>query len=294
VKTLKKPQNMRVLEHWVVNFPLFMHISPTCDLRRFTWRRRAAAGMLFNCILGGHMATDTVNWQQYEARFSGPLRLARRPVAVTFLDAAPANMERFSHSEPSGCSFWRLAAEGRVFYTVPADHFNCAVGSYTLNIPLSPEREKETEQTLQLMFGVGYIRPEDVPGIPRLSKTPAAIAFAPLGAAPLAPSVVLFACRPAAAMLLNEAAMRVGSGGTLPPLGRPSCMALPAALEKGTVSSLGCAGNRVYTGLGDDELYVAVPGNDLGKVAEALDTIISANQAIEEYARGRRVQLSTL
>jgi len=240
------------------------------------------------------MTKDLVSWQQYEARFAGPLRLARRPVAVTFLDAAPANIEKFSQSEPSGCSFWRLAAEGRVFYTVPADHFNCAVGSYTLNIPLSPEREKETEQTLQLMFGVGYIRPEDVPGIPRLSKTPAAISFAPLGAAPIAPSVVLFACRPSAAMLLNEAAMRVGSGGTLPPLGRPSCMALPAALEKGTVSSLGCAGNRVYTGLGEDELYVAVPGKDLEKVAEALDTIISANHAIEEYARGRRVQLSTL
>ena len=59
-----------------------------------------------------------------------------------------------------------------------------------------PEREKETEQTLQMMFGVGYIRPEDVPGIPRLAKTPAAMVFAPLGAAPVAPSVVLF-CLPA-------------------------------------------------------------------------------------------------
>ena len=94
-------------------------------------------------------------------------------------------------------------------------------------------------------------------------------------------------------MLLNEAAMRAGSGGALPPLGRPTCMALPAALEKGTVSSLGCIGNRVYTGLGEDELYVAVPGTDLEKVATALSTIVSANQALEEYARGRRAQLST-
>src|SRR5207344_1989170 len=103
-------------------------------------------------------------------------------------------------SQPSGCSFWRLAASGRVFHTLPADHFNCAVGAYTHNIALSPEREKETEQTLQLMFGVGYIRPEDVPGIPRLKKTPVATVYAPLGAAPLEPSVVLFACRPSAAM----------------------------------------------------------------------------------------------
>lgn len=232
-------------------------------------------------------------WQSLEARFAGPLRLTRKPVAVTFLDTPPAGIERFAGTEPSGCSFWRLAAAGRVFYAVPSDHFNCAVGSYTLNIPLSPEREKETEQTLQLMFGVGYIRPEDVPGIPRLAKTPAATVYSPLGATPVAPSVVLFSCRPAAAMLLNEAAMRAGSGGALPPLGRPTCMALPAALAKGTVSSLGCIGNRVYTGLGEDELYVAVPGADLEKVAKALETIVSANQALEEYARGRRAQLAT-
>src|SRR5271154_6815736 len=172
------------------------------------------------------------NWLELERRFQEKLPMSRRPVAVAFLDAPPQGVPPFSGTMPSGCSFWRLAAEGGAFYTVPADHFNCAVGSYTHNIPLSPEREKETEQTLQMMFGVGYIRPEDVPGIPRLTKTPVAVAYAPLGSAPLEPSVVLFACRPSAAMLLNEAAMRVGSGGALPPLGRPACMALPAALDK--------------------------------------------------------------
>src|SRR5665213_4002329 len=240
------------------------------------------------------MTQSEMIWRGLEARFAGPLQLRRRPVAVTFLDSEPSDIERFAGTEPSGCSFWRLAADGRVFYTVPNDHFNCAVGAYTLNIPLSPEREKETEQTLQLMFSVGYIRPEDVPGIPRLAKTPVATVFAPLGAAPVAPDVVLFACRPSAAMLLNEAAMRVGSGGALPPLGRPSCMAITAALAKGTVSSLGCAGNRVYTGLGEDELYVAIPGSDLEKVAAALEVIVAANQAIGDYARGRRTELSTL
>ncbi len=232
--------------------------------------------------------------QSLEERFATHLKMARRPVAVTFLDEIPVGVEQFRGIEPSGCSFWRLAADGRVFYTVPDDHFNCAVGAYTLNIPLSKEREQETEQTLNLMFGVGYIRPEDVPGIPRLEKTPTAMLFAPLGASPVTPSVVLFACRATAAMLLNEAAMRAGSGGALPPLGRPSCMALPAALATGTVSSLGCAGNRVYTGLGEDELYIAVPGKDLEKVAAALDIIAPANVAITDYAKGRRAELATI
>jgi uncharacterized protein (DUF169 family) len=232
-------------------------------------------------------------WQSLEKSFTEALHLRQHPVAVTFLEAVPAGIARIDGSQPSGCSFWRLAAGGKVFHTVPADHFNCAVGAYTHNIPLSPEREDETMQTLQLMFGVGYILPEDVPGIPQLKKAPVATVYAPLGAAPLAPSVVLFACKPSSAMLLNEAAMRAGSGGALPPLGRPTCMALPASLEKGTVSSLGCIGNRVYTGLGEDELYVVVPGADLQKVAEALATIVSANRALEEYAQGRRAQLAT-
>jgi uncharacterized protein (DUF169 family) len=71
------------------------------------------------------------------------VKLARRPVAIAFLDAAPDGVERFSGTEPSGCSFWRLAAEGRVFYTVPENHFNCAVGAYTHNIALSHERQTE-------------------------------------------------------------------------------------------------------------------------------------------------------
>ena len=69
------------------------------------------------------------NWKELEKKFAARLALGRRPVAVTFLDAEPAGVPKFSGTEPAGCSFWRLAAAGRTFYTVPADHFNCAVGS---------------------------------------------------------------------------------------------------------------------------------------------------------------------
>ena len=122
------------------------------------------------------------NLRELENKFQQHLQMKRKPVAVAFLDAIPAGISAFAGTMPSGCSFWRLAADGAAFYTVPADHFNCAVGSYTHNIPLSAEREKETEQTLGLMFQVGYIKPEEVPGIPRLAKTPAAIFYSPLGA----------------------------------------------------------------------------------------------------------------
>ena len=233
------------------------------------------------------------NWKELEKSFVTRLTMSQRPVAVTFLDKEPVGIEKFSGSEPAGCSFWRLAAAGRTFYTVPADHFNCAVGAYTHRVQLPPEREKETGTMLGMMFDLGYVRPEEVPGIPRLAEEPAAIVFAPLGDAPVAPSVVLFACRTAPAMLLNEAAIRSGAASTLPLLGRPTCMALPAAMLHGTVTTLACIGNRVYTGLGEGELYVAVPGPKLEAVSEALGVISTANRTLEEFARGRHVSLST-
>jgi uncharacterized protein (DUF169 family) len=233
-------------------------------------------------------------WNEIENRIQSKLPGIRRPIAVTFLDTVPSGVKRFSGTVPSGCSFWRLASEGNTFYTVPSDHFNCAVGSYTHNIPLSPAREKETEQTLKLMFSVDYIRPDEVLRIPRLAKTPAAVVYAPLGDTPKEPSAVLFACKPASAMLLHEAAMRADAGGAVPALGRPTCMSLPLALERGTQTSLGCIGNRVYTGLADDELYMVIAGKDLEKVAVALDGIVAANQALRNYATERRAQFATV
>ena len=237
---------------------------------------------------------EQMNWKLLEEKIGLAVKLSRRPVAVSFLDAAPLDVKKFDGTEPSGCSFWRLAADGRVFYTVPENHFNCAVGAYTHNITLSPEREKETEQTLKMMFDLGYVKPEEVPHIPRLPKPPAAIVYAPLGEAPVAPDVVLFACKPSAAMLLNEAADRAGVTGGAPALGRPTCMALPASQQYGAILSLGCVGNRVYTGLGEDELYFVLRGKDLAAVADSLTIITSANAALNDYAKGRRSQLATI
>ncbi len=233
------------------------------------------------------------NWRELEQRILKAVKASVRPVAVTFLDAEPAEVKKYEGTQPSGCSFWRLAAEGRTFYTRPENHFNCAVGAYTHNISLSPEREKETEQTLKMLFDLGYVKPEEIPQIPRLAKAPAAIVYAPLGDTPVEPDVVLFALKPAAAMLLQEAAGRAGVGSGAPALGRPTCMALPAALQHGTIASLGCMGNRIYTGLEEEEMYVVLRGKDLPGIAEALHVIGGANAALRDYARGRREELST-
>jgi hypothetical protein len=175
---------------------------------------------------------------------------------------------------------------------VPSDHYNCPIGSYTHNIPLPPEREAELTDTLGLMTTIGYIRMEEVAGVPRLPRTPAITIYAPLSQTPVAPSVVVVADTPARLMLLHEATIRAALP-IVPLLGRPTCMAVPAALSGGVVSSLGCIGNRIYTGLDDGHIYSVIAGVDLESLVEELDTIASANVTLAEYHEKRRAAIAT-
>jgi len=233
------------------------------------------------------------DYRGIEKSLSESLGLLRRPIAVKFQDAPPQGVPKFQGTEPSGCSFWRLAAEGRTFYTVPSDHYNCPIGSYTHNIALPAERAQELEQTLSLMASIGYIKMEEVPGIPRLPKTPGAIIYAPLGETPVEPDVVIFAGPAGQIMLLQEAALRAGRAAQLPILGRPTCMAIPASMAQGVVVSTGCVGNRVYTGVKEDELYVMIPGKDLRAVAKEVGTVAAANAQLAAHHQSKRTALAT-
>jgi uncharacterized protein (DUF169 family) len=233
-----------------------------------------------------------IDYRALEHQLSSELGLTRRPIAIAFRDAPPPGVTKFVGSVPSGCSFWRLASEGRTFFTVPSDHYNCPIGSYTHNMPLPAERAKELDETLAFMTSVGYVRMDEVPGIPVLPKTPGAVVYAPLGDTPVDPDVVMFWGPAARVMLLQEAAIAAGVASSVSTFGRPTCMALPASLTSGVVMSTGCTGNRVYTGVEEGELYVAVPGKHVAKIADASAAVKSANARLREYYEARRQQLS--
>jgi uncharacterized protein (DUF169 family) len=231
------------------------------------------------------------DYRSIENKIMHALSGGDRPIAIAFLDKAPAGVERFEGSQPSSCSFWRLAASGRTFYTVPGDHQNCPIGGYTHNV-LRPERAPELQQALGLMRSIGYLRMEEVGGIFHLNYSPAVILYAPLGETPVDPSAVIATGSPFRVMLVTEAAARAGEMSPLPLLGRPTCMAIPAAMGSGAVASTGCIGNRVYTEIGDDKMYLMLPGSSLERIAVELETIESANQTLTEYHRDRKVRLS--
>ncbi len=86
-------------------------------------------------------------------RMTELLGLTTAPVAVSFAAAAPAGVPRVAKAGPAGCAYWKQAAEGAVFYTEAADHYNCPVGSYTHGVTLPPARAKELEDVVGTMVG---------------------------------------------------------------------------------------------------------------------------------------------
>jgi uncharacterized protein (DUF169 family) len=89
-----------------------------------------------------------------------------------------------------------------------------------------------------------------------------------------------------------EAARAAGIGHDGATLGRPACAMIPEAMRSAQGNtSLGCIGNRVYTGLGDAELYFTIPGVKLGEVVDKLATIVHANRELQKYHEARRLTL---
>jgi len=218
-------------------------------------------------------------------------RLALRwpPVALAFRPEAPAGLPRLAAAAPSGCTFWKMAAEGKAFYTEATDHFGCPVGSYTHGIPLPPVQAKELEGLVGTMIGLGYLRAEEITALPHLAAAFGVALYAPLADAPFEADLVLVRGTPRQMMLLVEAAGSARVAQAAGSMGRPTCAMLPAALgAEGWATSLGCIGNRVYTDLDDGEEYFVVAASKAPALVEALRGIARANAALEQFHRARR------
>jgi uncharacterized protein (DUF169 family) len=216
------------------------------------------------------------------------LGLSSKPIAISFREKAPEGVAHVQSREPAGCGYWRRAAGGEVFYTDADDHKLCPVGAHTHNVALSPEEAEQLKGLIGTMVGLEYLTMDDVAGIPRRAEPFGVAVYAPLDRAPLPPDVVLVRGNPRQLMLLAEAAQSAGAAGTTPAMGRPTCAAVPEAINSGrTAASFGCIGNRVYTGAGDDEAYFAIPGTRLADVERRLEVIVRANSEMEKFHRAR-------
>lgn len=125
----------------------------------------------------------------------------------------------------AGCVFWQDAGGGAIA-TGPADHAHCAIGTFTHNLHTDPAHETDRRDALRVFADLGYVRPEDIPGIPVLAERPRTIVYAPLATTPLPPDVVLLFVQADQTLILAEASQSV-DGGLAPAMGRPACAVVP-------------------------------------------------------------------
>ena len=224
------------------------------------------------------------------------LGLEHAPVAITFHDEVPNNgVPRFAEpmSEPtedgrSGraaapCVFW-MHAQDYTFDTVAEDHGNCSVGRFTHGFAEAGDILDKSD--VAALLDVGWVTMEAFGGVAALSRRPQGVRYGPLTEAKSMPDVVLLRVTPRQMMEINDAVEVEWSG-------KPQCQILPRAAETGVIAaSMGCALSRARTGMGDDELTVAVPGSRLTELAEALEGVCRADDAVVGYAEADLARFS--
>jgi uncharacterized protein (DUF169 family) len=223
------------------------------------------------------------------------LGLRRVPIKVGFLEAPPSSLARWSGGPvAAGCVFWDRAMEGKSFYTLAADHWNCAVGSHTHKIALPADRAGELPATIGFMVETRYLDAAEVATIPTLERAPGAVAYAPATNDAFKADVVLLAVNAAQATLVYEAALKAGiARGSVEATSRPSCAILPASAQREVVTiSFGCRGNRTFTTIGDDEMYVAIPGPRWDDFVDRLIQVQRSNLTMGNYYQAQAAKFS--
>ncbi len=216
-----------------------------------------------------------------------------RAVAITFSNAKPPSLSRRLSPQASGCAFWKVAAEGNVFYTETSDHLGCPVGAFTLGAELPDAEKHGFDDMASTMVQLAYLDAQEIERLPRRQPPLRYVIYAPLGMNPVFPDVVLINGNAGQLMLLGESAQAVGCLSESPALGKPACAMVPASLASGkVVLSFGCIGSPVHTGQGEHEGYAAIPGSALEPICCRLAEALKENRTSQDF-QGRRYKVAT-
>ena len=213
------------------------------------------------------------------------LGLRRLPIKIGFLDKLPALPRWVGGPVAAGCVFWDAAMDGKSFYTIAADHWNCAVGSQVHQIRLPADRAGELDDTVGFMIETRYLDAAEAAALPTLEREPGAVAYAPASSDAFEADIILLAATPGALVLIQDAARRAGIAGEgLAPVTRPSCATLPSAVKSQALSlAFGCKSNRVFTQIGADEAYAAIPAKKWDGFVDKLYEVQRATLTMGTY-----------
>ncbi|MFF0522337.1 DUF169 domain-containing protein [Actinomadura nitritigenes] len=234
-----------------------------------------------------------MTFSETSRRITDVLGLDTPPIALTFADEAPSRIPAPPRAVPSACSFWRDAEKG-TFFAAAEHHYNCPIGSMVMGFALPEEVQGNLGEVVTGMCEQNYISQDEPPKIPVVPEQHAGIVYGPLAESTTAPDVVLLWATSRQAMICNEALGAASwLSGSPMVTGRPGCSALPLALGQGQpVMSLGCAGMRTFTGIGDDRLLFAIPGGALEQFAAALEETGRVNEHMVGYYKEQQERVA--
>jgi uncharacterized protein (DUF169 family) len=228
------------------------------------------------------------------SEFAEKLGLDRPVVALAFVESPPEEINAFAGAVPSACSFWPKA-ESEVFYASAEQHYNCPIGAMTMGFDMPDDLKDNLMQLVENMCAQKYIDSDEPQAIPSVASKKSGIVYGPLAEFPLDPDLLLMWLSPAQAMLYNEAAGSAKWSDRMTPnlFGRPTCAALPAALQQSSPTmSLGCTGMRVFTGTPPDKLLAAVPAAEAEQFVASLTDTKQANAVMEEFYTGHKASFA--
>ena len=222
-------------------------------------------------------------------RLIATLQPLAAPVAISFrqagqIDETPRRSDSYPEPNehgrtgqvPAGCVFW-MHATTDTFATTADDHANCSVGSYTHGF-LTLE-EAATKDDVGAVLEAGWVDQAAMMGLPVVSKRPETIIYSPLGKAQEIPDVILLRINGLGLMTLTDAVPDIRIEG------KPQCHIVALAKEANAVAaSVGCALSRARTGMRPEELTCAIPGTRLEEVVSALESTVSLNRTMANYA----------
>jgi uncharacterized protein (DUF169 family) len=231
------------------------------------------------------MTTQT--WENLSDELTRALGLQHAPVAITFTNDAPgAPLLESDVPAPSGdgrtgkvaagCVFWIKAAD-TTFTTVPADHYNCSVGSVTHG--LKKLEEVMGNEDVQGILEAEWVTPEEAMQLPVVQDRHDYIVYGPLTDTPLDPDVILLRVNAFQSMVMLDAF------GDMDVVGKPQCHIIPLAREQNKIAmSTGCMLSRIRTGMSPNEMTCTIPAGRLAEVVDKLEARRKANTAVGAYA----------
>lgn len=218
--------------------------------------------------------------------------LNKPALGLAFVNDPPPEVAGLGNAVPSSCAFW-YEAESKVFYASAQDHYNCPLGAMVMGFPLPDAQMDRLMQEVGMMCESAYVREEEVPNVPKVERSSGGIVYGPLSHLPVQPDVALLWVTPRQAMVVSESAgMMDWADGHATVFGRPGCAAIPVALSAGRPSqSFGCVGMRINTGISDQFMLMAVPGDKLESLAGSLNGVNSTHALLKTHYEERATSI---